>query len=686
MKVRLLLLMFVGFAATSLDSAWAQPASPTAELLPRYELDVDYRPALKLFEVSGTVTLRPSSTPREEVELSLSEGAGQSVFLLHDHPGDKPVVAGTLRPVAGRPGWGINTWRIRPSKPFPAGEPIRLSFRYRLNRETVANVFYMGETLAYGLGISTAWYPQVEREAVRSDGALRGLRGTGRLTFRTPDDFTVYSSGRASDRQPGRFEFEVKQPVFFSFAAGPYKITRLEGDPPAVAVQLRERGSTQEILSHSQRIVRLLGLEFYPYPHPEFAVVEVPTEVAARTGFSGAAAEGFIFSTTEFLDKRFNTALYGHEIGHQWWPYLLGPDSNEAIYLLTDGMAQYASLKAVEGLEGFPAAERYRRTGYPGYYSEYSGLNYLQLAAAGLDQPLSRTDRSRISRTLAESKGMIVWETLARELGRERFRQTLHNLFHENLLRRISFSTFREAFSRHAGVNLEWFFKQWFDREGAPDLRLEWEQVGARIEGRFLQRGLPYRVTVPVEIVGLDGSRERRELHAAGHETRFSIPTMAAASAVEIDPDFEVLRWTDEYRAQAKALIPHTIAINVHLEGQTDKAIALYRSALAKGPADDRYGLRFLLHYGLAEALFEKDDDAAAKEALRLALAQKNRPAETLPFAHLLHVKIAGREGDEETTAAAAQAVRQSAAAAGVDTGAAELLDALLRGSANAPN
>src|SRR5262249_34766027 len=161
-----------------------------------------------------------------------------------------------------------------------------------------------------------------------------------------------------------------------------YRTAQRSGSIPTTAYVLRERSSTQEFLARSQRIVELLSQEFSPYPFPGFALVEIPNEIAQQAGFDGACLEGFIYTTTRYLDPPFSTAFFAHEIGHQWWPYMLGPGGDRGNYLLTDAMVQFGSLRAVEVMEGAAAAERYRRTGYPAFYAEFSGSGFLQIAAA----------------------------------------------------------------------------------------------------------------------------------------------------------------------------------------------------------------------------------------------------------------------------------------------------------------
>jgi len=98
-------------------------------------------------------------------------------------------------------------------------------------------------------------------------------------------------------------------------------------------------------------------------PHPDLEIVEMPP-LPAGDADSGTSLEGFIVAGHAQVDS-FNLAFLAHEIGHQWWAdcvYATG----RANSLLTEAMAQYASLRAVEAIYGAEAAKEFRWRGYPG--------------------------------------------------------------------------------------------------------------------------------------------------------------------------------------------------------------------------------------------------------------------------------------------------------------------------------
>ena len=67
-----------------------------------------------------------------------------------------------------------------------------------------------------------------------------------------------------------------------------------------------------------------------------------------------------MLATSDFLDQPFNTAYYGHEVGHQWWGALVRVNGTSGVWMLQEGLAQYCSLRAVEIIEGAEKAKQYR--------------------------------------------------------------------------------------------------------------------------------------------------------------------------------------------------------------------------------------------------------------------------------------------------------------------------------------
>jgi tetratricopeptide (TPR) repeat protein len=288
-------------------------------------------------------------------------------------------------------------------------------------------------------------------------------------------------------------------------------------------------------------------------------------------------------------------------------------------------------LRTVQKLEGEDAAERYRRRGAPGYYSEYSGFGYLARFLVGIDAPLDNLPASDgfLSRRVANTKGMLVWWMLAQTMGQKAFNQFLQAYVKEHAYDRVTLDHFLTAL-RKAGNSR--FIDQWFFRTGVPDLKLSWKRENRGVKVVIEQPAEnSYQLTLPVAVVGPAGERFVEKVNVVGPLTEVQIPTKFVVQDVVLDPKFEVLRWTPEYRAEAEAIIEYTrgdVALN---QGKNDEAIAVFRGALEKATAPDRYGLKFRLHRGLGDALAGKNETAPAIAEYQAALKETIYPEEQLP-------------------------------------------------------
>jgi hypothetical protein len=537
--------------------------------LPRYDLSIRIVPDAHRLEATGTMRLPATKSSRDSIELSLSE-------LMTDFRVEvvgPPSAAGsaitekvTVRPYS-RPGWGTATWRVHLPHPINAGTPTVLRFSYTGGGAHTSFIFSLESEVCFGAGIGTAWYPEIEDGPVQSDGRLRGLRGTGSLNFFVPPGYVLESQGLSLSKpvelSRGEFRFNIGDPVFFAFAAGRYKVQPGHGRIPSALYLLKPRVNAESYLTGSEKVLDALVREFGPYPHPEFAIVEVPSEQADRAGFSGASLEGFILSNTDFLDKDFNTAFFGHEISHQWWGNLIRSKTVQGRWMMSEGMAQFGSLRAVEIIEGTAAAERYRRTGYPDYISDQNALGYFTLIAKGTDHRLSDLAQDGdLSRRLSNSKGFIVWDMLSREVGRRQFSHTLQSFLREHANQRVEWNGFLRAIENGAGRNLRWFYEQWFERTGAPDFQFSWKQEGRRLRVGITQTSPHYQATLEIEAGNKGGQRLVRNVRLGAAQTSFSFPINFRVESVVLDPHYLVLRWTPEYRAVANAARSFSLELN----------------------------------------------------------------------------------------------------------------------------
>ena len=514
----------------------APPGHVSAEAFPRYNLEINLHPDQHQLDGRGSLWIPAANEAREFIKL----GLGKNMRDLVAEVIEPTESAGVLTLEAQASIGANNVWNAKPAKPFPAGRPVRLRLSWQGGEKT-SFVFYLGNEGSFASGINTAWYPVLET----------GL-ATGTLRINVPAGLIVHANGlqrgTAEERARGIFEYDCTAPAFFAFVAGKYTVTRHDGPIPVSVYLLRPRPEVNAYVEGSLKSIEVLSQEFGPYPSGEFAIVEVPEAQAKEASFAGASVASFIMVTSTFLDQRFNLAYYGHEIAHQWWGNLIRRNGTRGRMMLDEAMAQYGSLRAVETLEGAEAAEQYRRAGYPGYIADQSAFGYLKVVADGKDFPLSNIP-DNASRSIADGKGFQVWEMLSRALGRDNFRRILRDFTAQHASQRVTWEEFLQAIERGAGRNLQWFYEQWFDRAGVPEWQLSWRQEGDAVRGEITQAAPHYRATLEVQAESRAGEKQSLMVEVDGAKTAFTLPVKFTAQTVVLDPHYQVLRWTPEYRA-----------------------------------------------------------------------------------------------------------------------------------------
>ena len=415
--------------------------------VPRYDMDVRFAAGMRAVTVTGEVHVPRSLMKHDTLELRLS-----SLFR-------------ELRFTDER-GRAVNSWAIGDTAGVRrnyrlivpgARDTVRVRFRYSGGSGIGFGYALDGEA-AFAASILTPWYPLLNRA-----DTWVPVRGTGRVRFGVPDGLTVVASGVRRDAST--YEFTV--PSFFSYSIARYVRTVYTGPVNVTFYTLQERQDTRGHAQRTSQLLDVLQQVFGKYPYPEFAMAETPAAQSRAARFNGVSVEGGMFASTALLDAPFNTAFFGHELSHQWWGVLVNPIGSPGDQLLSEGLAQFGALRAVQLAEGDSAAQLFRTWGYPGFTRDHSAFGYMKLAAAGLDRPLLQISGDAVSTQLVWSKAFLLYDLLAAEVGEDRFRSTLQQLLRAHAFRTMEWSDFTGAFPLN-GASID----RWFGTTGGEELAL----------------------------------------------------------------------------------------------------------------------------------------------------------------------------------------------------------------------
>lgn len=276
----------------------------------------------------------------------------------------------------------------------------------------------------------------------------------------------------------------------------------------------------------SRRTMNFFVTQIGPYPYEKLAHVQA-------TGFSG----GTEYATAIFYGEKGVNAGRGpvvHEIAHQWWGNSVTAHDWDDVWL-SEGFATYFTLLFTEHDEGRDAF--------------VDGLKRSRAQILQLEQKLPNTpvihrnlsDMSKVLNNLVYQKGGWVLHMLRAEVGTEVFWKAIRDYYRRYRDQNASTAKLRAIFERMSGKPLDWFFTQWLNRPGVPEIDGSWRYDAARqqVEITLTQSQAPdaYRLTVEVGIVTAPGAPPRVErLAMNGRQATLAVRADHRPTEVVIDP------------------------------------------------------------------------------------------------------------------------------------------------------
>jgi aminopeptidase N len=443
----------------------------------------------------GHTALRPPSAVPEynlEVSFDLPRGKIRGQVVIQAPPGKKLVIdPGDLNLIkVEERGRRLAISRGREGEPLvlvPQG-PIHLTYEMKLknlddNRIDERGLFLQG-----------MWYPQVE-------GFCRF-----KLTAVLPAGFLAVSEADRiiKEEKAGQviFHFDFPYPLHesdgISLVASNQFVTShstfknveiwtylLPEEAPLAAGYLER---TKVLL---EKYENLLG----PFPYRRFAIVEsfLKPSLALPT---------YVLMNREKLHQKDpeNSPL-DHELVHQWFGCSVSPDYERGNW--SEGLTTYFSshLQHEEKREDWS----YRRTLLADFQSQVRPIK---------EYPLRKFSEccGPLSRAIGYGKGALVFHMLRQQVGDEKFFGAIRQFFKNHQFAVASWTDLQRSFESVANQNVTWFFRQWVDEVGLPNIVIKEVNVKKMSDGFAVnlvlrQDGRPKRLPMPVTFKGQDGER-----------------------------------------------------------------------------------------------------------------------------------------------------------------------------------
>ena len=289
----------------------------------------------------------------------------------------------------------------------------------------------------------------------------------------------------------------------------------------------------------SKQYLQMYEELFGRYPYSKFAAVEN----FFPTGY-GMPSWTLLGQAVVRLPWIVSISL-GHEVCHNWW--------GNGVFV------DYKSGNWCEGLTTYSADYLYkeRKPPYNGKnYRMTTNQDYTAYVTEENDFPLKdfRSRQETYTRAIGYGKSMMVFHMLRKYLGEEYFWSGLKKFYNDNMFKTASWKDIQTAFENVSGKNLDWYFEQWIDKPGAPELSLSNVSVSGdsgnysmkfevKIDGDF-------KLNIPIVIYY--PNREEtfwKELGAGTHTIELN--AAEKPKGIAVDPDFDMFRILDrdEYPA-----------------------------------------------------------------------------------------------------------------------------------------
>ena len=440
----------------------------------------------------------------------------------------------------------------------------------------------------------TRWYPRVSKGG--------GEKLTFELTILLPAGWKAVSQGdrkevvtKADGSTATRWVCEQPQDAIWLVAGQYEEYTKRFGKVQAMAFfRQTENELAGKYLEATGEFIGMYETLIGPYPYGKFALVENFWE-------TGYGMPSFTLLGPRVIRFPFIIeSSYPHEILHNWWGNSVYIDYGSGNW--GEGLTAYLSDHMLKEQKGLGAQHRQEVL-----------QKYADYVLQGRDIPLTafKSRHGSVTEAVGYGKTLMLFHMLRLDLGDDLFRKGLQRLYRDNLYKIAGFREVRAAFESVSERELGWFFEQWVNRTGAPEIRIMEADVTTLGRGfelnitlEQIQDAEPYKLSIPVAVttaqreettavtISMDGARR------ASVRKFFPVPDRPVR--IDVDPAFDIFRRLD--RREIPPALTQAFgaekAVIVLPDGSSPELLGSYRSLA-----------RFLTRTGPGEVEVVSDGD-----------------------------------------------------------------------------
>lgn len=519
--------------------AMANPLQAKALMPIHHELHIELNPDTHAIAGSDTLHLSPSHRANSSVsfilhpQLTIDRIEFNGTFLPIPHPSEavtpppstRRVIEIPLPPLDGpdQPAVLNLTYHGQiDDSPKASG-----GLRFVKPDDTNGHIGPNGVYLTY----ETFWHPTWEQTLSTYD-----------LTLSLPSEWEAITQGRevsntVTDRRRTT-QWKVSLPSeALTLAANHFVVQKQEWKGIQLATYLFPEEAhlapqyIEATIDYLHMYTDLLG----PYPFTKFAVVE-------NFFPSGLGLPSFTL-LGEGVIRRGYTQPYslGHEIVHSWFGNSVFNDFAQGNWVegLTTYLANYYFDEAKGNRQ--EAFNTRRRMVY----------EYNLYAEPDKEYPVRafHHKESRLDNAIGYQKTAMVFHMLRQEMGEVAFFNGVRSIIQEGTGTYLEWNDLLRIFSKAAERDLSWFFHQWIDQPGAPNLDIQdiLVQEDPTVQGQFTLTGTirqadpMFTIRLPLHLDLQGGLMHDAVLNVAQDTQPFTLHLPASPTTLAIDPEHDLL-------------------------------------------------------------------------------------------------------------------------------------------------
>lgn len=404
---------------------------------------------------------------------------------------------------------------------------------HHINPYMPTEVWTQGETEH-----NSVWFPTIDKPDQKT---------MEEISMTVPDSMTTLSNGMLISQRKNKDGTRTdtwkmihpNSPYLFMMAAGPFVIVKdhWKNIPVDFYVEKKYAPYAKEIFGHTPAMIdfysNILGV---PFQWTKYDQIVARNYVSGAMENTTATLHGeFMYQTARQMKdfSYYNESVIAHELFHQWFGDLVTCESWSNI-TVNESFADFA--------ESLWATHEYGKD--EGDQHAYQDMeSYFNFARSGNDHPLVwyyYENKEDVFDDVAYQKGGCILRMLQDYVGDSAFFASLHYYLEQHKFHPASAQKLRIAFQHVTGIDLNWFWNQWYYDKGYPMLDITYDYNDAlnlvHVIVKQTQEGRIFELPFAIDIYA-NGKKERHKVVMMDRVDTFTYHYVTKPDLINVDGD-----------------------------------------------------------------------------------------------------------------------------------------------------